>query len=433
MNEPLHFCFCTSFYPPFSRDADGLYVHHLANALAEQGHSITVIHCPDAFEALHGQPLQSEYSDHANVTIQTVSAGLGKLGLLAAHQTGYPVGMTAQLKNALRGPFDVIHFHNVSLLGGPAVFAYGESKIKLGSINDHWLICPMHLLWKYTGDVCDRPQCFRCSIRQGRPPQLWRSSQHMASSVANIDLFLGPSVFTIRKHLERGFSRPMVHLPPLHRPPENFVMQSEGLANETLARPYFFCAGRLEDYKGFQDVIPVFRQFTDHDLVISGQGSFRPELEALAAGIPNVRVIGECSAPSRHALYREAVATIVPSRCFQTFCHSTVESFAAGTPVVAFRRSAVEEIISEHGGGILYTNEEELRAAIASLIGDQHKWQELKARTQDIFGQEYSASAYTQRYLHIVHELRKHKMSGLPVSCDPQGSGTFADRPLFGV
>lgn len=435
MNESLHFCFCTSFYPPFSRDADGLYVHHLANALAEQGHSVTVIHCPDAFEALNGQPAQSEYSDHANVTIRTVSAGLGKLGLLAAHQTGYPVGMMAQLRKALSGPFDVIHFHNVSLLGGPAVFAYGDSTVKLGSINDHWLICPMHLLWKYTGDVCDRPQCFRCSIHQGRPPQLWRSSHHMANCVENIDLFLGPSVFTIRKHLERGFNRPMVYLPPLHRPPGGIVEQPEpgGLADDALARPYFFCAGRFEDYKGFQDVIPIFRQFADHDLVISGQGSFRHKLEALAAGLPNVRVVGECSAPSRHALYRGAVATIVPSRCFQTFCHSTVESFAAGTPVVAFCRSAVEEIISEHGGGILYTNEEQLRAAIASLIEDRHKRQALKARIQSIFEQEYSAASYTRRYLRIIQALRKRKMSGQSVSCNPDGSGSFANRPLFGA
>jgi len=293
----------------------------------------------------------------------------------------------------------------------------------------------MHLLWKYTNDVCDKPQCFRCSIRQGRPPQLWRSTNHMARSAEHVDLFVGPSVFTIHKHLERGFTRPMVHLPPLHRPPQGNEAQpgKKGSANETPVRPYFFCAGRLEDYKGFQDVIPVFRKFPDHDLVICGHGSFQDALETLAADSPNVRIIGERSLQRRHALYQGAVATIVPSRCFQTFCHTTVESFSAGTPVVAFRRSAVEELISEQGGGILYTNTDELEAALTSLIGDGQLRQTLQARVRTVFEQEYSEATYTRRYLRIIEALMEQKLSRSPVSGSLEAGQSLAGRRVFGA
>ena len=95
MNKSLRFCFCTTFYPPFSRDADGEYVHQLANALARLGHDVTVVHSPDTFELLSGQQAPGPYSDHENVVIRRVFARLGKLGLLATHQTGHPVGMAA--------------------------------------------------------------------------------------------------------------------------------------------------------------------------------------------------------------------------------------------------------------------------------------------------------------------------------------------------
>ena len=428
MDAPLRFCFCTTFYPPHSGDADGEYVYRLANALALRGHSVTVVHNPGAFKTLKGKQVAEPHADPPNLVVRPVSAPLGGLGLLAIHQTGRPVGIGAQLERAMQGPFDVIHFHNVSLMGGPAVYGYGTSTVKIGSLNDHWLVCPMHLLWKYTGEVCERPQCFTCSIRQGRPPQLWRRADLMTEMSKPVDVFLGPSVFTIRKHLERGFRRPMIHLPPLH--------QSSGQAGsfpgaERPDRPYFLCVGRLEDYKGFQDVIPEFAQFSDHDLIVCGEGSFRQRLHLLAAELSNVRLASRPLQEALHALYLGAVATIVPSRCVQTFCHVTAESWSAGTPVIAFRRSAVEEMVSEHGGGILYTRPDELRQAIANLIHDARVRQVLQAQARNAFEQEFSEAAYLQRYLQIIGELLAQKRQQGSLSRILGSSQVFAGRRIF--
>jgi glycosyltransferase involved in cell wall biosynthesis len=429
MDAPLRFCFCTTFYPPYSGDADGEYVHRLANALARRGHNVTVVHNPGAYEILNGKRVAEPYTDHQELVVRPVSAPLGSLGLLAIHQTGRPVGMKAQLEEAMGGAFDVIHFHNVSLMGGPAVFAYGGSTVKIGSLNDHWLVCPMHLLWKYTGEVCERPQCITCSVRQGRPPQLWRRANLMTRMSAPVDVFLGPSVFTIRKHQERGFRRPMIHLPPLHQSPGHNGSEP---GVEKSDRPYFLCVGRLEDYKGFQDVIPEFGQFPDHDLIICGEGSFRERLRLLAAELPNVRLARKLPQHSLHALYQGAVATIVPSRCVQTFCHVTAESWSAGTPVIAFRRSAVEEIVSEHGGGILYTQADQLRQAIATLIHDERLRQALQAQARTAFEQEFSEASYLQRYLRIIGELLAQKRQHRSLSGILGSSQSFAGRRIFG-
>ena len=38
---------------------------------------------------------------------------------------------------------------------GRASWAWGESAVRLMTAHEHWLICPMHLLWKYDRKACD--------------------------------------------------------------------------------------------------------------------------------------------------------------------------------------------------------------------------------------------------------------------------------------
>src|SRR5262249_52055310 len=162
-----------------------------------RGHRVTVIHSPSAYEFLAGGVPSTGYADHPNVTVHGLRTPLGKWGLLAVQQTGRPVLQAAGLRRWLdAGAFDVIHYNNVSLLGGPAVFRYGRG-LKLCTLIEHWLVCPMHVLWKFDREVCTKPTCYRCTVAGGRPPQFWRSTTLMRNATRHIDAFLGPSLFTI--------------------------------------------------------------------------------------------------------------------------------------------------------------------------------------------------------------------------------------------
>jgi glycosyltransferase involved in cell wall biosynthesis len=428
MSKKLKFCLCTTFYPPYSADADGWYVHRLAHGLAKLGHEVTVVHNPDAYEAMTGTRVTEPYENHPNITIKKITSPWKRLSLLAVHQTGRPYGQKTMLLECFKETFDVIHYYNISLLGGPEVFSHGKSTIKIGGLNDHWLVCPMHLLWKYTGEVCDKPQCTRCALHFGKPPQLWRHTRLMQNMVRHVDAFLGPSLFTMHKHRERGFSAPMIHLPPLYVIPENAGTIGPALQ---VRRPFFLCVGRLEDYKGFQNVIPLFRDFQDHSLIICGQGSYGQTLKSLTQGMSNVHFTGPIPQDRIQSLYEQAVATIVPSICHQTFCHITVESYSAGTPVIAYRRSSVEEIISEHGGGILYTQPEELRQAITTMITDGEKRQALRQEASRAFELDYSEAVYLQRYLQVVQELSSQKTRYGKIRDYDSSNMTFADRTIL--
>lgn len=65
--------------------------------------------------------------DVPNVEVHTLESSLGMLSPLATHQTGRPFFKSSRLKEILERPFDVIHYHNVSLVGGPDVLRFGRA------------------------------------------------------------------------------------------------------------------------------------------------------------------------------------------------------------------------------------------------------------------------------------------------------------------
>src|SRR5437764_11478278 len=161
----VRFCMITTFYPPYNVGGDGAYIYRLTNELARRGHEVEVVHCADAYALLDPAGPQGDFPNHPNVTVHTLRSGAGALSPLATQQTGLPAFKGHALRRIVeRGDFDVLHFHNMSLIG-PGALAYGGDRaIKLYTTHEHWLICPMHVLWKYGSRVCERPACFSCQL-----------------------------------------------------------------------------------------------------------------------------------------------------------------------------------------------------------------------------------------------------------------------------
>ncbi|HZI83567.1 MAG TPA: glycosyltransferase family 4 protein [Casimicrobiaceae bacterium] len=428
VDDALRFCLVGTFYPPYNFGGDGIYAHRLANALAQRGHRVTVIHSPSAYELLAGGPPREGYDDDPRVTVHGLRTPLGILGLLPVHQTGRAALQGAALRRLLDGgSFDVIHYNNVSLLGGVEAFRFGRG-LKLCTLSDHWLVCPMHTLWKFDREVCTRPTCYRCTLAGGRPPQLWRDAGVARAAPRWIDAFLGPSLFTIRQHRTRGLEGTFVHLPQFQR-----ALPERGESGIRAGRPYFLYAGRLEKLKGVQTAIPMLRSRPDVDLLIAGSGSMEAELRALAGTAPNVRFLGSLAQSELAPLYRGALATIVPSLCYETFGLVVAESFAAGTPVIVHAQGALDEIVRTHGGGLIYRDAGELGQAVDALASDAPLRERLAGEARAAFEREFSERVHLDRYLALVRELIARKRAGHPLArahheeLEPR----LAGRPVF--
>ena len=403
MKHPLRFCMITTFYPPYSFGGDGIFVHRLANELAQRGHQVEVIHCIDAYRFLARREPASPYADHPNVTVHGLQSPFGMLSPLATHQTGLPLFKADHIQRILETGFDVIHYHNISLLG-PKILAYGQG-IKLYTLNEYWLICPTNVLFRFNRAPCTRPYCFLCSLTYKRPPQWWRYVHLLEAAIKHVNAFIAPSRFCQDMHQQRGLNVPIVHLP-------NFVpaadiapltsAPSEGEAAET---PYFLFVGRLEKLKGLQTLIPIFRLYRKAQLRIVGTGSYEPQLRQLAQDSGNIRFLGYVTDRHLQALYSQAVAVLVPSLCFEVFPLVLLEAFRQQAPVIVRNIGGLPEIIAESGGGIVYDTEAELVAALEHLLAQPAARNELGWRGYQAYQRHWTAEVHLHRYFALIREI----------------------------
>ena len=395
----------TTFYPPQNFGGDGMYVYRLSNELARRGHQVTVVHCADAFDAMRGQPA-GEFTNHPNVTVHTLASRFGRVSPLVTYLSGRPGLKAKDLARILGQPFDVVHFHNVSLVGGPGVLELGGG-VKLYTTHEHWLVCPMHVLWKNNREPCEQPQCLRCTLAFRRPPQLWRYGGALDRSTREIDLFLSPSRFTVRAHRERGFQRPMRHL-PLFLP----LAEAAPAAPEPgAARPYFLFVGRLERIKGLATLIEGFRSYDAADLVVAGDGTQAAELRGLAADLPHVRFLGRVEPDRLRSLYAGATGLVVPTAGYETFGMVTLEAFAQRTPVVVRDLGGLPETVEDSGGGFTYRTDEELLAALEALRTDPVLRSRLGARGHAAFEERWSEEPHLAAYLSAIADVEAGRVT----------------------
>jgi len=400
----LRFCMVTTFYPPHSFGGDGIGIRRLSEALARRGHHVTVIHDTDAFAMLSSSPAPEPDPIPDRMTIHRLSSQLGTISNLLTHQLGRPVINGRRIRSIVdEGEFDVINFHNISLVGGPGVLRIG-SGIKLYMAHEHWLVCPTHVLWRHGRERCDKKECLRCVLHHRRPPQIWRRTGMLERELRHVDTVIAMSEFSRKKHAEFGFTREMEVLPYFlpDLPEAGPVETAEDDDGSPQDRPYFLFVGRLERIKGLQEVIPVFRDEGRADLLIAGDGDYGGTLRTLAQGIDNIRFLGRVHPDALARYYRHARALIVPSVCYETFGIILIEAFRQGTPVIARRLGPFPEIVGRAGGGDLFDTPQELRMAIGSFLRDDGRRERLGEAGRQAFRTHWSESAVVPRYLDIV-------------------------------
>lgn len=414
MSRPLNFLHLTTFYPPYSFGGDAMYIYRLAHALGDLGHHVDVIHCIDSYHLLHPAEPEIKFADHPNVTTHGLRTGYGWLAPLVTHQSGKPYLNRKHILAVFnKKKFDVIHYHNISLLG-PNVLTFksdASRAVKMYMTHEHWLICPTHVLWKFNRRPCEKPECLRCTIMAKRPPQLWRYTGQLEKASQHVDQFVSPSRFTAHMHAERGFPQPVAHLPYFIERVDNDWKSPGPRPQED---PYFLFVGRLETIKGLQTLIPLWKNVDGIDLLIAGTGTAERQLRAEAASNPRIKFLGPLTQRQLGTLYFHALACIVPSITYETFGMIIIESFARKTPVIARDLGALPEVIHDSGGGFIYRTEEELLAAMNRIAKSPTLRTDLGENGYQAFLKWWSREAHMGLYFDFLKKIAVKKFGYVP-------------------
>jgi glycosyltransferase involved in cell wall biosynthesis len=182
-------------------------------------------------------------------------------------------------------------------------------------------------------------------------------------------------------------------------------MPSSSLAPSYASGSYLAFLGRLTKEKGPETAIRLAKA-TGLPLRMAAKiprSETRYYKERLQPIIDNdqIRLVGELNDAGKGDLLRGASALLFPIDWPEPFGLVMIEAMACGTPVIAFRRGSVPEVIDEGVTGFIVDNEDEAIAAI-KRIGELDR-RRVRAR----FEERFTARRMAQDYLSLYEALLK--------------------------
>lgn len=182
-------------------------------------------------------------------------------------------------------------------------------------------------------------------------------------------------------------------------------------------RDYLLWVGRICEEKGTHLAIQVATR-TGMPLVIAGQVypfsyhqryfdiCVRPHLGVAGS---QVRYVERPTLAEKIEQLRHARAVLVPSLAEETSSLIALEAMACGTPVIAFRRGALPEVVADGETGILVDNAEQMAAAVAQAGAIDPR--ACRARVETFFSSQRMADDYERLYARVWEFCGAHRVA----------------------
>lgn len=397
----MRFLMVTTFYPPHHFGGDGTYVRQLSEALKLRGHEVDVVYCYDAYRISGGQNGIDAARVETSNSVHMLASRFGALSPLLTQMTGYPVLKRKALTDLFSRAYDVVHFHNLSLVGGVGALPLSNGRLTLFTAHEHWTVCATHIFWKNGNKACDGRTCFSCQIRSGRPPQLWRYTNLLERKFRSVDHIFTPSEFTRNALAKGGIRRPTSVLPLFA--PHGFETLAERDGPAT--GPDFLYVGRVTPSKGLAELVRLFEKRPQYTLSVVGDGDYLAALTEQANKMSNIKVLGRQPQSALPGLYRQATAVILPSLAPESFGLTTIEGFAQGTPAIVRDAGGAGESVRMTGAGFVYKTATEGLAALDALATDSVLRNRLGKIARKSFLEHFSEQRHVDNYMNEIGGL----------------------------
>jgi glycosyltransferase involved in cell wall biosynthesis len=393
--ESLRFILTSSFYPPYHIGGADLHVNYLARELVKRGHEVHVLHSIDAYRVKRGKKRLEPVED--GVFVHPIETPFS-LSSYAAYVSGASRAVTRLFANLVEEVRpDVVHHHNVSLLGYN-ILARRGSYLNLYTAHDFWLICPNSTLLRRGSQLCDSASCMFCNVSSKRPPQLWRYRESFKNAIRDLDVLIAPSNY-LKEKIACKLNIKATTIPNfVPNPPDS--IQSSGFSD------FFLFAGRLETYKGVLQLVSAFKELgkrSDHRLIIVGTGSLEGAIRQWIKrndSLHNIIQFGWMSQDLLYGLLKDASALLVPSISPENCPLVALEALSVGTPVIASRVGGLPEIVEKVDKRLLFESSNGLLDILSRFEGNE----DLSFRVRQVYREYYSPDTFIKRYMNLIKE-----------------------------
>jgi glycosyltransferase involved in cell wall biosynthesis len=167
---------------------------------------------------------------------------------------------------------------------------------------------------------------------------------------------------------------------------------------------YLLFFGRIHPDKGAREALEIARA-CHKKLIMAGiiqdEAYYHQYIEPQLDELGSVYV-GSVGPSQRNLLLKQAYALLHPINFNEPFGLSVVESMACGTPVIAFDRGSMPELIEDGKNGFLVTTVEEAIDAVARIKDIDRAW--CRRRVEQHFTVDRMVEEYIQVYETILEK-----------------------------
>ncbi len=252
----------------------------------------------------------------------------------------------------------LMHVHNTFPLLSPAVYyaAADELVPVVQTLHNYRLLCPVGLLFR-DGHICEScvtkssllPAIAHGCYRESRSATAVASAMLMVHRGLQtyermISAYIVLSEFGRSKFVEAGLPAPKIFVKPNFVDPDPGVGRGDGR--------YGLFVGRLSREKGLATLLDTWKNHNPPiELRIAGDGPMASLVREAAARCPRIQWLGHVEKNGLVPLLQNATFTVVPSLWYEPFGLVVIESFAAGTPVLASNLGSLSTLVDHNRTG----------------------------------------------------------------------------------
>ena len=308
---------------------------------------------------------------------------------------------------------DVLHCHNTFPLISPAVYRVAKNRgtAVVQTLHNYRLLCPAATLMR-NGSVCEK--CISRSLAvPGIVRGCYRGSRAATAVTAAmvfwhrltktwtdaVDRYIALTDFSREKFIQGGLPADRICVKP------NLAEPDPGVGRHRERCAVF--AGRLSEEKGVQVLLKAWSLLQDDiPLKILGDGPLSDIVAAAAAADSRISTFGHVDAEDVLRTAGDAALLVMPSVCYETFGRTIVEAFAVGTPVVASRTGAMQELIRDGETGLLFDpgNADDLAEKVRQLWNSEDRRRCMGEAARDDYERLYTAEPNYRRLIQIYEE-----------------------------
>ena len=171
---------------------------------------------------------------------------------------------------------------------------------------------------------------------------------------------------------------------------------------------YLLFFGRIHPDKGAKESIEIAKA-CNKKLILAGiiqDEAYNKKYIVPHLDDSNVVFAGSAEPDQRNQLLGKATALLHPINFNEPFGLSVIESMACGTPVIAFNRGSMPELIENGKNGFLVNTVSEAQTAVASIKDINRAY--CRHRVEQYFTIDRMVEEYVQVY-EMILEKRKEK------------------------